>query len=158
MVSTATRLRGSCASIASRIESLIWSAILSGWPSVTDSEVKRRRGTRYSLGTVARSTSAATGRTLATPRYRLPGNPGAVPAEARLPVRPGRQLGHDGGPDPRGDGVLAVLGQFGHRSVGSEHGHGVVGATEDLAVRDVVDHQQVARLPRELGPCVREDV
>src|SRR3954464_1993752 len=42
-VSTATRLRGSWASIASRIESLIWSAILSGWPSVTDSDVKRRR-------------------------------------------------------------------------------------------------------------------
>src|SRR6478752_4784335 len=53
MVSTATRLRGSWASIASRIESLIWSAILSGWPSVTDSEVKRRRDTRYSLGTAA---------------------------------------------------------------------------------------------------------
>src|SRR3954454_8507955 len=52
-VSTATRLRGSCASIASRIESLIWSAILSGWPSVTDSEVKRRRGTRYSLRSTA---------------------------------------------------------------------------------------------------------
>src|SRR3954447_24562603 len=52
MVSTATRLRGSWSSIASRMESLIWSAILSGWPSVTDSEVKRRRGTRYSLGTV----------------------------------------------------------------------------------------------------------
>ena len=49
IVSTATRLRGSCASIASRIASLIWSAILSGWPSVTDSEVKRRRGTRFSL-------------------------------------------------------------------------------------------------------------
>src|SRR3954463_1798194 len=48
-VSTATRLRGYCVSLASRIESLIWSAILSGWPSVTDSEVKRRRGTRYSL-------------------------------------------------------------------------------------------------------------
>src|ERR1700754_3060798 len=44
-VSTATRLRGSCASRASRIPSLIWSAILSGWPSVTDSEVNRRRAT-----------------------------------------------------------------------------------------------------------------
>ena len=44
-VSTATRLAGSCASRASRIESLIWSAILSGCPSVTDSEVKRRRVT-----------------------------------------------------------------------------------------------------------------
>src|SRR5919112_737366 len=52
IVSTATRLRGSCASMASRIESLIWSAILSGWPSVTDSDVKRRRDTRYSLGSV----------------------------------------------------------------------------------------------------------
>src|SRR4051812_16700490 len=133
MVSTATRLRGSCASIASRIESLIWSAILSGWPSVTDSEVKRRRGTRYSLGTVARSTSAATERTLPAPRYPAPRKPRCGARRSRLPVRRGGQLGHDGGPDPRGDGVLAVLGQFGHRSVGSEHGHGVVGAAEDLA-------------------------
>src|SRR3954463_1041868 len=44
-VSTATRLRGSCARSASRMPSLIWSAILSGWPSVTDSEVNRRRAT-----------------------------------------------------------------------------------------------------------------
>src|SRR3954471_16103298 len=43
MVSTATRLAGSLASIASRMESLIWSQILSGWPSVTDSDVNRRR-------------------------------------------------------------------------------------------------------------------
>src|SRR4051794_38780286 len=39
-VSQATRLIGSCSSMASRIESEIWSAILSGWPSVTDSLVK----------------------------------------------------------------------------------------------------------------------
>src|SRR5512139_2081707 len=45
MVSTATRLLTSSLSIASRIASLIWSAILSGWPSVTDSEVNRRRDT-----------------------------------------------------------------------------------------------------------------
>src|SRR5258705_10996790 len=44
-VSTATRLRGSSAIRASSTPSLIWSAILSGWPSVTDSEVKRRRAT-----------------------------------------------------------------------------------------------------------------
>src|SRR3954462_3485311 len=43
MVSTATRLAGSLASMASRMESLIWSQILSGWPSVTDSDVNRRR-------------------------------------------------------------------------------------------------------------------
>src|SRR3954469_11276257 len=51
-VSTATRLLGSCDSRASRIESLIASAILSGWPSVTDSDVNRRRDTSapYGLG------------------------------------------------------------------------------------------------------------
>src|ERR671914_2564751 len=40
-VSQATRPAGSSASTASRTPSEIWSAILSGWPSVTDSEVKR---------------------------------------------------------------------------------------------------------------------
>src|SRR3712207_4033918 len=68
MVSTATRLRGSCASMASRIESLIWSAILSGWPSVTDSEVKRRRDTRYSL-----QSAAARGRRVRLVGVRLVG-------------------------------------------------------------------------------------
>src|SRR5919201_1690708 len=40
-VSQATRPLGSSPSTASSTESEIWSAILSGWPSVTDSEVKR---------------------------------------------------------------------------------------------------------------------
>src|ERR1700748_1505996 len=40
-VSQATRPVGSSRSTASRTPSEIWSAILSGWPSVTDSEVKR---------------------------------------------------------------------------------------------------------------------
>ena len=40
-VSQATRPFGSSASTASSTVSEIWSAILSGWPSVTDSEVKR---------------------------------------------------------------------------------------------------------------------
>ena len=39
-VSHATRLVGSPSRMASRTASEIWSAILSGWPSVTDSEVK----------------------------------------------------------------------------------------------------------------------
>src|SRR5580700_378060 len=42
-VSQATRLEGSSARQASRMASEIWSAILSGWPSVTDSEVNRMR-------------------------------------------------------------------------------------------------------------------
>ncbi len=41
--STATRLFGSCRNISSSTESLIWSAILSGCPSVTDSEVNSLR-------------------------------------------------------------------------------------------------------------------
>src|SRR4051812_27484538 len=45
-VSHATRLTGSCVRMASRIESEIWSAILSGCPSVTDSDVKRCRPLR----------------------------------------------------------------------------------------------------------------
>src|SRR5215204_6618960 len=40
-VSHATRPSGSSASTASRTLSETWSAILSGWPSVTDSDVKR---------------------------------------------------------------------------------------------------------------------
>src|SRR5215210_8127626 len=45
-VSHATRPTGSWARMASRMESEIWSAILSGWPSVTDSDVKRWRPLR----------------------------------------------------------------------------------------------------------------
>jgi hypothetical protein len=41
-VSIATREPGSCPSAASRMVSEIWSAILSGWPPVTDSEVKTK--------------------------------------------------------------------------------------------------------------------
>src|SRR6266404_909062 len=40
-VSAATRPCGSCARIASRTASEIWSATLSGWPSETDSDVNR---------------------------------------------------------------------------------------------------------------------
>src|SRR3982751_2944759 len=40
-VSQATRPVGSSAMTASRTPSEIWSAILSGWPSVTDSEVNK---------------------------------------------------------------------------------------------------------------------
>src|SRR5258705_7032976 len=46
-VSQATRPFGSSRSTASRTPSEIWSATLSGWPSVTDSEVNR-----YSLSDI----------------------------------------------------------------------------------------------------------
>src|SRR5471032_2964188 len=48
IVSHATRDAGSFASSASTTASEIWSATLSGWPSVTDSDVNRwRRSTEF---------------------------------------------------------------------------------------------------------------
>src|SRR5207247_10477161 len=41
-VSQATRPFGSCFMTSSRTASEIWSAILSGWPSVTDSDVNKK--------------------------------------------------------------------------------------------------------------------
>src|SRR5437762_13418400 len=54
-VSQATRPIGSSARTASRTESEIWSAILSGWPSVTDSDVnvKERAGIARRLADAA---------------------------------------------------------------------------------------------------------
>src|SRR5918992_5624939 len=49
-VSQATRPVGSSASTASSTVSEIWSAILSGWPSVTDSDVKRNSRAAIAAG------------------------------------------------------------------------------------------------------------
>src|SRR6202041_2558728 len=64
-VSAATRLYGSCSRQASRMASETWSAILSGCPSVTDSEVNKKRSLNFRLlpiegiqfGGVVRSTA-----------------------------------------------------------------------------------------------------
>src|SRR5436305_2512762 len=56
-VSQATRPVGSSARTASSTESEIWSAILSGWPSVTDSEVKENERLDIA-GTLARELPA----------------------------------------------------------------------------------------------------
>src|SRR3954449_13233062 len=55
-VSQATRPIGSSLRTASRTPSEIWSAILSGWPSVTDSDVNR-----YSLSDIGAKSLAAFG-------------------------------------------------------------------------------------------------
>src|ERR1044071_2029178 len=52
-VSHATRPSRSCASTASRMVSEIWSAILSGWPSVTDSDENRYSRLAMKAGTLA---------------------------------------------------------------------------------------------------------
>src|SRR3954447_9939285 len=156
IVSTATRLRGSCSSMASRIESLIWSAILSGWPSVTDSDVKRRRDTRSSLHSVAGAAPAAGGGWPRRPR--LPGPPGNRPA--RPPERRSRsgQPGADDVPDAGRHAVLGTGRQRGRGAVGGEHGDLVVGPAEHLPGRHVVDHQEVGALAGQLGPRVGQHV
>src|SRR5689334_14206510 len=158
-VSTATRLRGSWLSIASRIESLIWSAILSGWPSVTDSDVKRRRATGFSL---RRRTGSDGPRTPSPDEVALEKNvtgggvPCVRPAAARS-RRGGHPAGHRG-PDPRGDDVLAAAGHLGDPAVGAQDDGGVVRPAEHLPGRDVVDHEEVAALAGELDAGVGEHV
>src|SRR3954452_19384582 len=89
-VSTATRLCGSSASSASRMEALIWSAILSGCPSVTDSDVKRRRVTKLSQEVSTSVCMSLLGRMLPSAH----------------PHRPGRECrGWFSGGDAGGDGV-----------------------------------------------------
>src|SRR4051794_30575682 len=61
-VSQATRPLGSSPRMASSTESLIWSAILSGWPSVTLSEVKVQRDTGAPRGLIGSVGGLAGGR------------------------------------------------------------------------------------------------
>src|SRR5215207_8802126 len=122
-VSTATRLRGSCASIASRIASLIGSAILSGWPSVTDSDVKRRRGTRFSLADDGTEQVDERPRRRARPpeRYRRPlTEPADGTARMRPATRSSGQARCDRRPDAGGDGVLGPSLHLGDAAVGTE--------------------------------------
>src|SRR3954453_6441361 len=145
-VSTATRLRGSCSSIASRMASLIWSAILSGWPSVTDSDVKRRRDTRFSLDRQADRSDPSGQRYRRTPTVGVSALGGARPAEG------------DSGPEAGRDGVLAPARDPRGGAIGGQHDRFVVGPAERLPGRDVVDHEQVAALAGQLGAAVGEDV
>src|SRR6266700_7789834 len=68
MLSQATRLYGSCSNMPSRTASLIWSHILSGWPSVTDSDVNMNRLTFASL--VAVASAGSCGRSAKPPSPR----------------------------------------------------------------------------------------
>src|ERR671912_555742 len=161
-VSTATRLRGSCFSIASRIASLIWSAILSGWPSVTDSDVKRRRGTRFSLADdgAEQVDERARRRARRAERYR---RAPTRRADGRTATVAGPPIGSaearcDSRPDACGDGVLGAARHLGDGAVGAEDDDRVLRGAEDLASRDVVDDQQVAALAGELGTGMGQDV
>src|SRR3954463_11376142 len=80
-VSHATRPYGSSRMTASRTPSEIWSAILSGWPSVTDSEVNR-----YSLSEscgVDMCFGDAPTVGVDSPVSRRTGRPGSLPSAVR---------------------------------------------------------------------------
>src|SRR6476659_7899372 len=135
-VSTATRLLGSSARRASRIESLIWSAILSGWPSVTDSEVNRRRDTGLLAG------CGSVGRKSLTVFEVGPARPDQVP-------------------DRVGRGFLRSEGYVGARAVGAQDHGGVLRSLEPggvPAAADLVDDEQVGALGGQLGPAVGQRV
>src|SRR6478735_9290884 len=137
MVSTATRAPGSCSSIASRIASLTWSQILSGCPSVTDSDVKRRADTQISW--VARQ--GRVGRRCPEPRASLTGiEKGlyAVPHRGS-DLRLGCRAGHV---------VLRGPGQ----AVTEQQVDGVGVGPEGLVDPDLVGDEQVAALAGQLGP------
>src|SRR3954454_10634158 len=143
-VSTATRLCGSWRSISSRTESLIWSAILSGCPSVTDSEVKRRPATAsYPLPHRSQPVQSQ----LCIRSVRLPAqatNPGMVSA--------GAEPRRDAVPDGVRKHRLGAPRHVGALPGGVEDDGFVLGGAEGLAPAHVVDDQQVAALAGQLGP------
>src|SRR5262245_62020482 len=98
-VSAATRERGSWARIASSTASEIWSATLSGWPSETDSEVKRcSLIVLYRLGEIGSEETA-----------RISNNPASIPRFSpshRRQVAAARAA--RGGNRPRLDGLWDI--------------------------------------------------
>src|SRR5580704_11867687 len=145
-VSHATRLSGSSARSASRTESEIWSAILSGWPSVTDSEVKVYRvltGGSILIGGAGpgRETEVVDGDSRRS-RIRPTGSTGSRCRQERAhPIQYG--VGH---------GILGAKRDSGHRTVRTVDGDfvGVV-VESDPGRRDVVGHHQVDPFGRQFG-------
>jgi hypothetical protein len=103
---------------ASRIASLIWSAILSGWPSVTDSDVNRRRATQGSSTRIARR------RAVAPVSHHSLGAPGEQGTTASIAGQP--SAGHDDVPERVGDVALSPRGT-GSAPSAAEDVHLVVG-------------------------------
>src|SRR6478609_7312067 len=134
-VSTATRRLALSASSAirwSRTESLIRSAILSGCPSVTDSEVNSRPATVLSIllwnGRMKRTCRPASGT-----RVSAGESPGDLV------------------PDDVGERGLGPARDLDGASVGGQDDRLVVGAAEDRSPADVVDDEEVAALAGQLG-------
>src|SRR5579863_3765099 len=143
-VSTATWLSGSSLSIASRMASLIWSAILSGWPSVTDSEVNSRRATLLFSIPMSPADHVQCSRTGE--------RSGAEPVRPASQTSRSDQPGGHQVPDEVGQGVLGPARYRRHGAVGRQRDRLVVGRAEPEAAADLVHDQDVAPLAGQLGP------
>src|SRR3954470_9468275 len=136
-VSTATRLPGSCSRSASRIESEIWSQILSWCPSVTDSEVHRRRAAKIAPVVLRRARSPA--------RQCL--RRGRYPGEGSAPARPGPRRGSDEHVEYAvGHRQLVARGLAHYRAGSIEHRDGVLRGAETLGPADPVEDEEVDAL------------
>src|SRR5919107_3416804 len=145
MVSTATRDSGSLSSRASRIASLIWSQILSGCPSVTDSEVKSRRAE----GTDPWDSGMCSGKVTQLPYWLANGGTAAcVPMLRRRCLRPSgsrkdpAQLGADPVNDDGGDVLLGAGGRLWIRAGAGQDDHRIVVLAEHLVRSNVVPHSK----------------
>src|SRR3954470_18860639 len=140
-VSTATRLPGSCSRSASRIESEIWSQILSGCPSVTDSEVNRRSAAKIAPVVLRRARSPAGAVSPA----------GQCPGEACAPARPRPRRGSDEHVEYAvGHRQLVARGLAHYRAGSIEHRDRVLGGAETLGPADPVEDEEVHALPGRL--------
>src|SRR5687768_17401498 len=132
--STATRLSGSCRSSSSSTESLIWSAILSGCPSVTDSEVNSlpAMGCHPFLSSCA--PTALHGRAGPTVPRKLPA--GAL-RECFVPNLMRKRV--------------FASGEWPGCTLRGQQSDLTVRSAKDQIVADLVENQQVAAFTRQLG-------
>src|SRR6478735_8087708 len=135
MVSTATRDSGSLSSRASRIASLIWSQILSGCPSVTDSEVK----SRSAAGADPWDSGMCSGKVTQLPYWLANGGASAyVPMLRRRSLRPSgsrkdlAQLGADAIDDNGGHVLFGAGRRLWFGAGPRKDDHGVVVLAENL--------------------------
>src|SRR5215471_3077085 len=147
-VSTATRPRVSPAMIASRTPSLIWSATLSGWPSVTDSEVKRKSLGMACLPCVAKRARDTIDRPVPASNGRRRGNHlEGHRLEQRGGIRPEPGSHHLVNRQPPPETGPAGQGHQAPRDLRREESPLVAGDQKRLSVLEGTEHRRLSAQP-----------